>query len=58
MSKKKPAKKFDVVRAVKAAARASVGPPPPTRKEEDVVSKRRRKSTKHKPTLGKLLADD
>ncbi len=56
--KAKPkAKKFDVVSAVKAAARQKVGTPPPTRKEPS-SPKQRKRAEKHKPTLGKLLADD
>lgn len=54
---KKKAKKFDVVSAVKAAARAKVGTPPPTRKE-DASPKRKQAREKHKPTLGELLAND
>ena len=54
---KKRVKKFDVVKAVKAAAREAVGTPPATRKL-DVVAKKRRKVMKHKPTLGSLLSDE
>ena len=52
--RKRKATKFDVVSAVKAAARAAVGTPPPTRKES-AGPKRRKQGEKHKPTLGKLL---
>jgi len=54
---KKRVKKFDVVKAVKAAAREAVGTPPATRMV-DVVSKKRRKVAKHKPTLAALLTDE
>ncbi len=50
---KKKARKFDVVAAVKAAAREKVGTPKPTRAEPA-----RRGREKHKPTLGELLTDD
>lgn len=52
MSKRKK-KRFSATKAVKAAAREQVGTPPATRRKE---SGRRRE--KHKPTLGKLLAED
>jgi hypothetical protein len=57
MAKKAKPKKFDVVAAVKAAARAKMGTPPPTRKEPS-LPKQKKGPEKHKPTLGKLLADD
>ncbi len=57
MPKKKKVKKFDVVSAVKAAARVKVGAVPPTRKQEG-TAKRKKKEEKHKPTLGRLLGYD
>lgn len=57
MPKKPKPKKFNVVAAVKAAAREKVGPPPPTRKAP-AKPKHMSPAEKHKPTLGRLLADD
>ncbi len=57
MPKKKKVKSFDVVAAVKAAARAKIGAVPPTRKQEG-TRKRKKKQEKHKPTLSRLLGDD
>lgn len=53
MPRKKKLKKFRAVKAVKAAARERVGTPPPAQVED---AKPRR--VKHKPTLGKLLAEE
>jgi len=56
MARKKKAKKFTAVQAVKALARERIGPPP----AERVVPNKRRKQTKsekHKPTLEKLLQE-
>ncbi len=57
MPKKKKSRKFDVVSAVKAAAREKVGAVPPTRKQEGIL-KRKGKEEKHKPTLSRLLGYD
>lgn len=57
MPRKRKVKKFDVVSAVKAAARSAVGNPPPTRREP-ASPKHKKRVEKHKPTLSKLLADD
>jgi hypothetical protein len=56
MRKKKTRKKkpFTATKAVKSMARTAIGAPPPLQREE---SHKRRKKQKHKPTLGKLLAD-
>jgi hypothetical protein len=54
MSKKKKPKKFSATSAVKAAARAVLGTPRPVRRVEN---KKQSKKDKHKPSLGKLLAD-
>jgi len=56
MARKKKAKKFTAVQAVKALARERIGRPP----AERVVPNKRRKQTnseKHKPTLEKLLQE-
>jgi hypothetical protein len=54
MSKKKKPKKFKATSVVKAASRAVLGTPPPVKRAEN---KKRLKNEKHKPSLGKLLAD-
>lgn len=51
--KKKP-KAFKATSAVKAAARAVLGTPPPVKRAEN---KKRQRKEKHKPSMGKLLAD-
>jgi hypothetical protein len=51
MARKKKAKRFRAVTAVKAWAREQVGAPPAGK----VVVEKKRKPEKHKPTLGKLL---
>jgi hypothetical protein len=54
MARKRKPKKFDKVDAVKALARERIGTPPSSR----VVPDRKKETTeKHKPTLGKLLAE-
>ncbi len=58
MPKKKKQKRFRAVTAVKAMARAAVGQPPATRRDPDDKKKSQSKSTKHKPTLSKLLAEE
>ena len=52
--KKKKPKPFRATTAVKAMARAAIGPPPPVTRKE---SKKRIKTEKHKPTIGRLLSD-
>jgi hypothetical protein len=52
--KKKKLKKFSATSAVKAASRAVLGAPPPVKRLEN---KKQEKKAKHKPSLGKLLAD-
>ena len=54
VSKKKKLKKFTATSAVKAASRAVLGTPPPVKRVEN---KKYIKKDKHKPSLGKLLAD-
>lgn len=54
VSKKKKLKKFSSTSAVKAASRAVLGTPPPVKRAEN---KKHAKKDKHKPSLGKLLAD-
>lgn len=51
---KKKAKPFRATSVVKAASRAVLGTPPPVQRAEN---KKRRRKEKHKPNLGKLLAD-
>jgi hypothetical protein len=51
-------KVFSKVKAVKANARARVGMPPPEQTLPDTKKKAARRKTKHKTTLGKLLARD
>jgi hypothetical protein len=54
VAKKKKAKRFTAVEAVKTMARAQIGAPPVSR----VVPNRKKKETeKHKPTLAKLLRE-
>jgi len=55
MPRKKKIKPFRAVTAVKALAREVVGTPPSTRRKE---SSNRPKREKHKPTLGRILADE
>jgi hypothetical protein len=57
MAKKRKKKTFDVVKAVKSAARKAVGPVPPTRRVE-TSPKKQPKTGKYKPTLGELLGDE
>jgi hypothetical protein len=54
MPRKKKLKKFKAVKAVKAAARERVGTPPPAHVEAAKAPTRE----KHKPTLGRLLAEE
>ncbi len=59
MTKNKGKKKrFDVVKAVKSAARNVVGTPPPTRRVEPPAKRKAGKPEKHKPTLGNLLGEE
>ena len=51
MARKKKAKRFRAVEAVKALARERVGTPPAGK----IVLEKKKKPEKHKPTLGKLL---
>lgn len=53
MAKKKQPKRFTAVEAVKTMAREQIGAPPASK----VVPNRKKKSEKHKPTLGKFLAE-
>lgn len=52
--KKKKAKQFRAVTAVKELARERVGTPP----SEKIVVEKTKKPEKHKPTLGKLMELD
>lgn len=53
MARKKKAKRFRAVTAVKELARERVGSPP----AEKIVIEKKKKPEKHKPTLSKLLDD-
>jgi len=55
VARKKPQRKFQVVKTVKAVAREKVGTPPATRREPQRPAKR---EEKHKPTLGDLLQEE
>ena len=55
MAKRKKPKAFRAVKAVKEAAREKIGAPPATRRFPDGKKGRREK---HKPTLGRLLAEE
>jgi hypothetical protein len=54
VSKKKKKKTFTAAKAVKSLARTVIGAPPPVHRQE---SRKRAGKQKHKPTLGKLLAE-
>jgi hypothetical protein len=53
MVRKKKAKRFHAVQAVKELARERMGAPP----AEKVVPHKNKKPAKYKPTLGKLLGE-
>lgn len=53
MPRKKKAKRFRAVTAVKELARERVGSPP----AEKIVVEKKKKPEKHKPTLQKLLGE-
>jgi hypothetical protein len=50
-------KKLSATKLVKAMARTAIGTPPPTRRAPDAKKKAKQKSTKHKPTLGRILSE-
>ena len=50
-------KKLSATKLVKAMAREAIGAPPPTRRAPDAKKKAKQKSTKHKPTLGRILSE-
>ena len=52
---KRNKKKLTAAKLVKSAARAQIGMPPPTRRAPDPTKTNKEK---HKPTLGKLLAEE
>lgn len=56
MAGRKRKKKFNATKAVKSLAREAIGSPPPVQRIPTL--KESRKEDKHKPTLGKLLADE
>ena len=53
MARKKKAKRFRAVQAVKELARERMGAPP----SEKVLPHKNKRPSKHKPTLGKLLSE-
>ena len=53
MTKKKKAKRFRAVTAVKELARERVGEP----RAGQIVVEKKKKPEKHKPTMGKLLEE-
>jgi hypothetical protein len=53
MARKKRAKRFRAVTAVKELARERVGAPP----AGQIVIEKKKKPEKHKPTMGKLLGE-
>jgi hypothetical protein len=53
MARKKKAKRFRAVQAVKELARERVGAPP----AEKIVPQKKRRPEKYKPTMGKLLGE-
>jgi hypothetical protein len=53
--RKRKKRKFTAAKAVKSMARVAIGAPPPAHREE---SRKQTKKPKHKPTLGKLLAEE
>lgn len=55
---RKKKKKLSATKLVKAMARNTVGTPPPTRRAPDKLTKSQQKSTKHKSTLGRMLAEE
>jgi hypothetical protein len=54
MARKKKAKRFRAVQAVKELARERLGAPP----TEKVVPHKKKDSVKHRPTLGRLLSEN
>jgi hypothetical protein len=58
MAKTPRKRTFTAVKAVKELAREKIGTPPPSRVIPDAKTKQTRRSTKHRPTLGKLLNEE
>ena len=56
MSGRKKKKKFSATKAVKSLARETIGSPPPVQRIPTLKESRREE--KHKPTLGRMLADE
>ncbi|HKR32095.1 MAG TPA: hypothetical protein VJT08_16555 [Terriglobales bacterium] len=56
MSGRKKRGKFSATKAVKSLARETIGSPPPVLRIPAL--KESRKEKKHKPTLGKMLAEE
>ena len=57
VAKKKKPKPFRAVTAVKAAARATVGPVPATRRDPDTKKKVARRKQKHKKSLQQIITE-
>jgi hypothetical protein len=55
MARKK--KKLSATKLVKAMAREAIGTPPPTRRAPDTKKRAEQKSTKHRPTLARMLSE-
>jgi hypothetical protein len=55
MPRKKKPKQFRAVEAVKALARERIGTPRPS---QVVPDRKKKKTEKHKPTLGRFLAEE
>ncbi|HKT24953.1 MAG TPA: hypothetical protein VJR04_10125 [Terriglobales bacterium] len=56
MSGRKKKKKFSATKAVKSLARETIGSPPPVQRIPTLKESRREE--KHKPTLGRMLAEE
>jgi hypothetical protein len=50
-------KKLSATKLVKAMARNTIGTPPPTRRAPDTKKQATQKTTKHKPTLSRMLEE-
>jgi hypothetical protein len=57
VARKKKSKPFSAVIAVKAAARAAVGPVPVTRRAPDTKKKAAKKAIRYKSTLQRLMQE-
>jgi hypothetical protein len=55
---RKKKKTLSATKLVKAMARNTIGTPPPTRRAPNKLTRAQQKSTKHRPTLGRMLAEE